>query len=80
MTSPSSVDENDDQILKRVTIRGVDSKLYDQVIDHTKSSGFSMGDLLTHVIQFATKGDRSKRFIRRHRYRMHPPKKSDLCR
>ena len=78
MTSPSTIDENDDQILKRVTIRGVDSKLYDQVIDHTKSSGFSMGDLLTHVIQFATKGDRSKRFIRRHRYRMHPPKKSDF--
>ncbi len=72
MLSPASSDENDDQVLKRVTIRGVDSKLYDQVIEHTKSSGFSMGDLLTHVIQFATKKDKSKRFIHRHRFRMHP--------
>lgn len=78
MAVPSPPDENDDQVLKRVTIRGVDSTLYDQVINNTKSSGFSMGDLLTHLIQFATKGDRSKRFIRRHRYRMHPRKRCNL--
>ena len=74
----SSENEIDDQILKRVTIRGVDSKLYDQVIDHAPSKGFSMGDLLTHIIQFATRGERSKRFIRRHRFRMHPPKYPNL--
>lgn len=78
MHSPSINDESDEQVLKRVTIRGVDSKLYDQVIDHTTSSGFSMGDLLNHVIQYAIRGDRSKRFIRQHRYRMHPPKKSEF--
>ncbi len=78
MHSPSINDESNEQILKRVTIRGVDSKLYDQVIDHTTSSGFSMGDLLTHVIQYAIRGDRSKRFIRQHRYRMHLPKKSEF--
>ena len=77
-TNMSSDDEVDDQLLKRVTIRGVDSKLYDQVIDHAQSKGFSMGDLLTHIIQFATKGDRSKRFISRHRFRMHPPKNSNI--
>ncbi len=78
MLNPSSPDENDDQVLKRVTIRGVDSKLYDQVIDHTKSWGISMGDLLTHVIQYATRGDRSQRFIWQHRYRMYPPKRFDI--
>ncbi|MHA1512899.1 MAG: hypothetical protein ACTSRJ_02405, partial [Candidatus Hodarchaeales archaeon] len=78
MTIRSSVYENDYQILKRVTIRGGDSKLYDQVIDHTQSWGMSMGDLLTHVIQYSKSGDRSKRFLHQHRGRMHPPKKSEF--
>jgi hypothetical protein len=68
-TSPS-LDENDDRDLIRVTFRGVDSKLYDQVIDHTRSSGFDkMGDLINHIVQYATRGDR-KQFIRRHRFKM----------
>ena len=72
-----TLEENDEQVLKRVTIRGVDSKLYDQVINLAPSTVLSMGELLTHVIQHATKGEKSKRFMRRHRFRMNLPKKFD---
>ncbi|MHA1944737.1 MAG: hypothetical protein ACXAC6_01505 [Candidatus Hodarchaeales archaeon] len=70
MKNTASSDETEDRDLIRVTFRGVDSKLYDQVIDHTRSSGFDkMGDLINHVVQYATRGDR-KQFIRRHRFKM----------
>ena len=64
-------DLDEEQIIKRVTLRGIDSELYDQFANHAKMRGISMGDIFTHLFQHATKKGRIHPFLFRGRFGIH---------
>ncbi|NHJ01333.1 MAG: hypothetical protein EAX86_04280 [Candidatus Heimdallarchaeota archaeon] len=64
MFIPPDEENMGEYILKRVTLRGIDSDLYDQAASIAKRLGFSMGEFFSFIFRFISQGERFPPFIR----------------